>query len=136
MLSRVWNSLFRVTLALFLLGCFSSSRGETPKSTEAGTGIEGTITVAPTHGGPTRVGVPDSKPLANVVFVVQNDKELPVASFTTDANGQFQIFVSPGRYRVLRKDGQPRIGRFGPFDVDVVAGQMTKVAWSCDSGMR
>jgi hypothetical protein len=136
MRSGLWNSLFRVTLAVFLLASFSSSRGQTPQGAEPGTGIEGVINVGPIHGGPTRVGVADSKPLANVVFVVQNDKEAEVASFTTDAQGQFHISLAPGHYRVIRKDAQPRIGRSGPFEVDVVAGQMTRVAWSCDSGMR
>jgi hypothetical protein len=28
------------------------------------------------------------------------------------------------------------IAQYGPFDVDVVAGQMTKVEWQCDTGIR
>jgi hypothetical protein len=28
------------------------------------------------------------------------------------------------------------LGRYGRFDVDVVAAQMTKVAWECDTGIR
>jgi hypothetical protein len=37
---------------------------------------------------------------------------------------------------VTKKDRQKGIGRYGPFDVDVAAGQMTKVEWQCDTGMR
>jgi hypothetical protein len=32
-----------------------------------------------------------------------------------------------------RKSG---IGKYGPFDVDVVAGKMTRVTWECDTGIR
>jgi len=124
-----------VILAFVLVSCFSSARPQPTPVPEPGTGIEGLITVSPIHGGPSRIGVPDSKPLANVTFLVENEKG-SVASFTTDVEGRFQILLAPGHYRVSRKDAQPKVGRYGPFDVDVVAGQMTKVAWSCDSGMR
>jgi hypothetical protein len=29
-----------------------------------------------------------------------------------------------------------RVRHCGPFAIDVVAGQMTKVEWKCDTGMR
>ena len=61
---------------------------------------------------------------------------IAVASFKTDDQGHFRVSLPPGHYTVSRKSGQSRIGRFGPFDVDVTAGQVTKVQWSCDSGMR
>jgi hypothetical protein len=102
---------------------------------EPGTGIEGIISAGPVHGGPSRVGVPDSRPLANVAFVVQNENG-PVTSFTTDDQGQFRVFLARGRYTVSRKDGKPRLGHCGPFEVDVVVGKMTKVQWNCDTGMR
>lgn len=101
----------------------------------ADTGIEGMITVGPTHGGPVRPGIPNSRPLANAPFVVGNDSGA-VAEFTTDDHGRFKISVPPGHYTVTKKDRQKGIGRYGPFDVDVAAGQMTKVEWRCDTGMR
>jgi hypothetical protein len=99
------------------------------------TGVEGVITVSPVHGGPSRLGVLNSRGLANTDFVVQNDKG-PVTSFTTDAQGQFRISLAPGHYTVSIKERRGGIGRYGPFDADVVAGQMTKVEWQCDTGMR
>ena len=102
---------------------------------EAKTGIEGVITIGPTHGGPIRPGIPSSKPLANTTFVVANEKG-EVTSFTTDGLGRFRIFVDPGHHTVSVKDSKGGIGHYGPFDVDVVAGQMTKVEWHCDTGMR
>lgn len=105
-----------------------------PKS-EPETGIEGIVSAGPIHGGPSRAGVPDSRPLSNVAFVVQS-KNGAATSFTTDDQGQFRIFLAPGRYIVSMKDGKRRFGRGGPFEVDVVAGRMTKVQWNCDTGMR
>lgn len=129
-----WVTFFEVTLFV-VFSVFSSAQTQPPLTAEPGTGIEGVITVGPTHGGPARIGVPDSKPLANMTFVVKNEQSV-VTSFTTDDQGRFRISLTSGHYTVSAKDMHPKIGRYGPFDVDVVAGQMTKVAWSCDTGMR
>jgi hypothetical protein len=129
-----WSLSF-VTLAFLLVSCFSSAQTQPTPAPEPGTGIEGVISVGPTHGGPARVGVPDSKPLANAPFIVENEKGV-VTSFATDDQGRFRISLAPGHYTVSAKDKKPKIGRYGPFEVDVVADQMTKVAWSCDTGMR
>jgi hypothetical protein len=99
------------------------------------TGIEGVISIGPIRGGPSRVGVADSKPLANVAFVVKNEKTT-VASFTTDDQGRFKVPLAPGHYVVAMKEGKPRLGHYGPFEVDVVQGTTTKVQWNCDSGIR
>ena len=98
------------------------------------TGIEGVIMVGPIHGGPVRPGVPSSAPLANATFIIGNETGV-VSEFATDDKGQFKVLVAPGHYAVTKKDRQ-KIGRYGPFDVDVTAGQMTKVEWQCDTGMR
>lgn len=99
------------------------------------TGIEGVITVGPIHGGPVRPGMPSTKPLANATFVAGNETGA-VAEFTTDDQGRFRVSLAPSHYTVTKKDHQKGIGRYGPFDVDVTAGQMTKVEWHCDTGMR
>ena len=109
-----------------------ASAGRQP---QAGTGIEGKITIGPIQGGPSRPGFPDSKAFANATFVVENEKGL-VTSFTTDDKGRFQISLGPGHYIVSMKDKKGGIGYYGPFEVDVVAGNITKVHWHCDTGMR
>lgn len=86
-------------------------------------------------GGPVRQGVPDSRPLANTTFEVKQG-DLVAASFTTDDQGRFRISLSPGHYSVTRKDWKVRVGFYGPFEVDVVAGQIKKVEWNCDTGMQ
>jgi hypothetical protein len=118
-----------------LLSCLFAGQTMRMSAASPDTGIEGVITISPAHGGPIRVGVPNSKPLAATEFVVENEKGV-VASFTTDDAGRFRVAAPPGHYTVSKKEKQGGIGRFGPFDVDVVAGQMTKVEWKCDSGMR
>jgi hypothetical protein len=123
----------RITLLLSTILCCSLA--QTQPTPDVRTGIEGVITVSPVHGGPARVGVPDSRPLADTDFVVQNDKG-PVTSFITDDQGRFRVSLAPGHYTVSIKQRRGGIGRYGPFDVDVVAGQMTKVEWQCDTGMR
>jgi hypothetical protein len=124
---------FRIILVLLVMsGCFSS--GQTQAG--SGTGIEGVITFGPTQGGPIRADTPSSKPLANATFVVENEKGAEVASFTTDDQGRFLVPLTPGHYSVSKEGKRHGIGHYGPFDVDVLAGQMTRVEWECDTGIR
>ena len=57
-----------------------------------------------------------------------------MASFTTDGEGSFRILLPPGHYVVARPDAG-LIGHWH-FETDVVAGKITKVQWTGDSGMR
>jgi hypothetical protein len=123
---------FPITLA-FLLMVASVFAEQSPPGAE--TGIEGVITISPAQPGPSRVDAPGSKPLANAAFVVENEKG-EVASFTTDDQGRFRTPLAPGHYKVSLKGRKSTIGRFGPFETDVVPGKMTKVQWECDSGIR
>jgi hypothetical protein len=91
--------------------------------------------ISPTRAGPIRADAPSSAPLANKAFMVENQNG-KVASFTTDENGHFRMPLAPGHYKISLKERTSSIGRYGPFEVDVVAGQMTKVQWQCDSGIR
>jgi hypothetical protein len=106
-----------------------------PAPMAANTGIEGRISISPAHGGPVRVGEPGSKPLVNTTFVATNDAGT-AAEFTTDDQGHFKILLEPGHYTITKKGQSKGIGRYGPFDTLVVAGQMTRQEWRCDSGMR
>jgi hypothetical protein len=74
-------------------------------------------------------------PLGNATFVVENN-DGEVASFTTDGQGRFRASLPAGHYKVSLKGRKSSIGRFGPFEVDVESGKMTKVQWECDSGIR
>jgi hypothetical protein len=123
---------FSIILGLLVMAACVSAE-QTPSGAE--TGIEGIITISPTQAGPVRDDSPASRPLANAPFAVENEKG-EVASFTTDGQGHFRTSVPPGHYKVSMKGRKSSIGRFGPFEVDVVAGKMTRVRWECDSGIR
>lgn len=116
----------------FVFTTVCACNGQTPSGGESG--IEGTITISPARPGPVREGEAASMPLANATFVVENNQG-EVASFTTDDKGHFMASLPPGHYKVSLK-GRKSIGRFGPFEVDVAAGKLTKVQWECDSGIR
>jgi Carboxypeptidase regulatory-like domain len=118
----------------FLIMCAVFSPGQTPSGAE--TGIEGVITISPTQPGPVRDDAPGSGPLANATFVVKKEKDTVAAEFTTDGQGHFRTSLPPGRYKVSLKGKKGGPGRFGPFDVEVVTGKITKVQWECDSGIR
>jgi hypothetical protein len=124
-----------VPVFMALLSCsFSANAQPTPQPDNA-SGVEGVISVGPIRGGPARAGIPNSRPLANTAFVVENEKGA-VASFQTDEQGRFRISLPAGHYTISIKDRKGRIGRYGPFAVDVTAGQTTTVEWHCDTGMR
>jgi hypothetical protein len=121
-------------ILLLLIMAASFSSGQTQSG--SGTGIEGVITFSPSQPGPIRADAPGSAPLANTTFVVENETRTEVAAFTTDDQGRFRVTLAPGHYTVSKKGKKGGPGRFGPFDVDVLADQMTKVTWECDTGMR
>ena len=123
---------FSIVLAFLIVSALFSP-GQTSSGAE--TGIEGVITISPAQAGPVRDDGPGSKPLVNATFAVENEKG-SVASFTTDGQGHFRTSVPPGHYKVSMQARKSSIGRFGPFEVDVVAGKMTSVQWECDSGIR
>jgi hypothetical protein len=105
------------------------------ETTPSGTsGIEGTVLVSPSRPGPITKDGPSIAPAGNIQFLVKAG-DATVKTFTTDGEGRFQVALPPGHYVILREDAGARIGRWR-FEADVVAGEMTKVNWSADSGMR
>ncbi|SRR6266540_591056 len=123
---------FLIYLGLLVMAACISAE-QSPSG--ADTGIEGVITITPAQPGPVRADSPGSMPLANTAFVVENENGA-VASFTTDDQGRFRSSVPAGHYKVSIKGRKSSIGHFGPFEVDVAPGKMTKVQWECDSGIR
>jgi hypothetical protein len=121
-----------IAATLIALVCMTAV-AETPAPNASG--IEGTIVVSPTRPGPIRKDEELSvAPVSNAQFVVKAG-DATVKTFTTDAEGRFQVGLPPGHYVILREGAAPRVGRWR-FEADVVAGQMTKVNWTADSGMR
>lgn len=115
-------------IALFSLTAVAETQ---PPST---TGIEGTVFFSPIRPGPITKDEPSVAPAANVRFLVKSG-DTTVKTFTTDGEGRFQVALPPGHYVILKEGAPVRIGRWR-FEADVVAGQMMKVKWTADSGMR
>jgi beta-galactosidase GanA len=69
-----------------------------------------------------------------VQFVIKSG-DSTVKTFTTDAEGRFQVALPAGHYVILREDPGAAIGHWR-FEAAVVDGEMTKVTWTGDSGMR
>lgn len=128
---------FIPTLVVFVALFAHGGLAEPPSSpkSQPESGIEGVISAGPIHGGPTRQGAPDSKPLANIEFLVEKEKSV-VASFKTDDQGRFRVSLPAGHYTISRKDWNAKIGSYGPFEVNVAAGQMKVVQWNCETGLR
>src|SRR3982074_1291883 len=121
-----------IAATLIALACMTAV-AETPAPGTSG--IEGTIVVSPTRPGPIRKDEELSvAPVSNAQFVVKAG-DATVKTFTTDGDGRFQVALPPGHYVIEREGAGTRIGRWR-FEADVVAGQMTKVNWTADSGMR
>jgi hypothetical protein len=116
-----------------LIALFSmTALAETPPPKTSG--IEGTVLVSPSRPGPITKDGPSVAPVRNAQFVVKAG-DATVAAFTTDGEGRFQVALPPGHYVILREGAGAGIGRWR-FEADVVAGQVTKVNWTADSGMR
>lgn len=123
----------KVIGAMAIAALSMTARAETPPPLTSG--IEGSIVVSPIRGGPIRKGeAPSVAPVRDTNFVVKAG-DATVARFTTDGEGRFRVSLPPGHYLVAREGASPRIGRW-QFEVDVVAGRITKVQWTADSGMR
>jgi len=122
---------FPLILILFLMD-FSAAKA----APGADTGIEGIITISPVQAGPVRAGSAGALPLANTEWVVRDDKGVVAAEFTTDAQGRFRALLPPGRYSVSLKNRKTGVGKYGPFEVQVSPGQMSRVTWQCDTGIR
>jgi hypothetical protein len=120
-------------IAATLIALFSMTAvAETPPPGTSG--IEGTVLVSPSRPGPITQDGPSVAPARNVQFLVKAG-DATVKTFTTDGEGRFQVALAPGHYVILREGAGVRIGRWH-FEADVVAGEMTKVNWTADSGMR
>jgi hypothetical protein len=121
-----------IVATLIALACMTAV-AETPAPGTSG--IEGTIVVSPIRPGPIRKDEePSVAPVSNAQFVVKAS-DATVKTFTTGDDGHFQVALPPGHYVILREGAAPRVGRWR-FEAEVVAGQVTKVNWTADSGMR
>ena len=126
------HALISIIGAMFIALVSMTASAETQPA--ATSGIEGTIFVSPIRPGPITKDGPSVAPVPNVQFLVKAG-EATVKTFTTDGEGRFKVALPPGHYVIMKEGAPVRIGSWR-FEADVVAGQMTKVNWTADSGMR
>ena len=130
------RKLFLLPLVLVaMIPLLTRARTQATATPDNQAGIEGTISISPVHGGPTRQGVSDSRPLVNMTFEVKQGDRV-ITSFQTDEQGHFRQVLEPGHYTISRRDWKSAVGSYGPFEVVVSRGKMTAVAWNCDTGIR
>jgi hypothetical protein len=126
------NPRYFCCIAILTAVAVPSMSAQTPAPVSSG--IEGVIMVSPSRPGPTRKDGPSSAPAGNLEFAVKR-ADVKVAAFTTDVEGRFRVSLPPGHYTVLREDPGAKIGHWR-FETDVKPGEVTKVQWTGDSGMR
>ena len=105
---------------------------------QAGSGVQGTVTLGPTC--PVERVPPDpqcaDKPYATRISVARAaDPTLTVATTESDAQGTFQLTLTPGEYIVSAAGGNT-LPRCSPVDATVSAGTFTPLSISCDTGIR
>src|ERR1041384_7559899 len=125
----------RILALIGLLSVVSFTALSKGQTASISTGIEGTITTGPIHGGPSRAGETDSAPVSDVEFEVATDAGV-VSSFKTGTDGSFRVALPPGHYLIRRAGNKPKLGGCRQFTVDVSAGSFAKVHFECDSGIR
>ena len=99
------------------------------------TGIEGTVTISPSHGGPSREGVPDSAPMKNANFLVEGTAG-KVATFKTDDQGNFKVALPPGRYSIKIQEAMMKARGCGLTNIEVTTTGYKKIDLNCDIGLR
>lgn len=111
--------------------------GTTPAggAVQAGSGIEGLVTVGPACPGPVRADRACPEAPYQATFTVLDGAGQVVARFETDAGGHFRVDLPPGVY-TLRPETTGAYPRAADQDVTVNAGQFTLLQIKFDSGIR
>jgi len=97
------------------------------------TGISGQVTIRPVRPRAT-LGTPDAAPYEATVQVLSSRGQ-PVATFRSDAAGNFRVSLPPGQY-VLRPQSPGLYPRASEQTVIVSPNSFTRVVITYDSGMR
>ena len=120
---------------IILAPCLAVAQTQPSPAPESSAGVKGSISAGPAQGGPSKEGVSDSRPLANITFEVKQGDRV-ITSFQTDSQGHFRVLLTPGHYTISRKDYTSAVGSYGPFAVEVRPGKMATVQWECNTGLR
>ena len=124
---------FRRSLGIALICLATHAMNAEPKATV--TGIEGTVSVGPIHGGPIKEGEPASMPMAEATFLVETAAGT-IKTFTTDKDGHFKVELPAGRYSIRAERPAMKGRGCGLKDIEVTGAGFKQVDLQCDTGMR
>ena len=118
----------------FLLAAICMAGFLAPPANAAETGIRGTVSWGPVHGGPARMGRSEEAPLSASFLVLGSGKKV---SFKSDKKGYFEVSLPPGEYTIVPDKSKPM-----PFPgkqkkmVTVPEDGFAEVTLRFDTGMR
>jgi hypothetical protein len=103
-MKRLAIGILAVMSTFVLTGCAGSLVSKTTNSeTSANSGVRGTVQLETTGGAPPRDGIPRMTitPLPQILVTIEPSSKsntTPAFTATSDANGKFEIALSPGEY--------------------------------------
>jgi hypothetical protein len=130
---RPWS--FVAALILTIAACASATGVPSPP---AGTGLAITALAGPTC--PVETIPPDPacapRPVAGAKVSILDAQGREAATVVLDAKGSALVALASGKYAVRAQPAAGLMGTPEPMEVAVVAGKLTPVALSYDTGIR
>ena len=111
----------------------SACAGSNPAT--GSSGVDGTVTLAPTCPGPQLAGRNCASTLSARLIELIDTSGAVIASTSTKEDGSFTLPAAPGNYQ-LRVVRQGLFPRCPVVPVVIVAGAVARTDVACDTGMR
>lgn len=121
-----------LAFSMVVAACARASDGGAPGG---GSGIQGVVVAGPQCPVETAESPCPDQPVPNAEVEVVHGGDV-VARATTDADGAFQIALSPGAYSVQAVVASGGVGFAKPVDVTVRDGVFAQVSVVIDTGIR
>jgi hypothetical protein len=122
-------------LLLFLTACTSPAAITLAKDGTLKTGLQGVVLRGPIQPVCRENEPCDDEPFAASFSVEQGGRV--VSSFNSDAKGKFLVYLKPGLYTITPGNDAPILFPEAQVkEVEVLAGELTSVTLSFDTGIR
>lgn len=120
---------------LFLTACNAPATITPTGDNNVKTGLQGVVVRGPIQPVCTENEPCNDEPFA-ASFTVEHAGKI-VSSFNSDEEGKFLVYLKPGLYTIIPGDDAPIISPASqPKEVEVLAGELTTVTLSFDTGIR
>jgi hypothetical protein len=121
-------------LTAALLGGWATSSGCVTAPSPTDTGLTGIVTRGPIQPA-CQPGIPCDAPFAAGFTVRRHSR--PIAAFRSDANGHFEVRLSPGAYLIVPDADAPVIAPATQVkEAVVLTGDLTEIHLHFDTGIR